>query len=142
MRCPVCRFDIRNHAPRQRQTNTTDHANSATNDVPNIDVSGAENTGAENTGVENTGVENMEEESSNTNTTTITPPDSLTQLAQTISTELLNAFQDIAPSQHGDITIEYGVLTDPNYVNNSNIDVSNTDVSNASINRNYYDVLD
>ena len=122
-------------------------------DVSGIEHTGTEHTGTEHTGTEHTGTEHMEEDSSTTNTnpniTTITPPDSLTQLAQTISTELMNAFQDIAPSQHGDITIEYGILTDPNYVNrdvsNTNVshtDVSYTDVSNEHVTRGYYDTVD
>ena len=125
VRCPVCRFDIRNHVHRQ---------------VNNEDISNTVDAGMS---AANTATANIDTSANTTapNITTITPPSNLVQLAQTISTELMNAFQDIAPSQHGDIIIEYGMIPNPGQstpLNNSNIsNINHTDISNG-----YYDGVD
>jgi hypothetical protein len=134
VRCPVCRFDIRNHV--HRQVNNEDTSNT----VVDSEIS-TSNTA--NTASANAATANIDTSANNTapNITTITPPSNLAQLAQTISTELMNAFQDIAPSQHGDIIIEYGMIPNPRQLtplNNSDIsNINHTDISNG-----YYDGID
>ena len=153
VRCPVCRFDIRNHVHRQVNnediSNTVDAgmsaANTATANMATANTwiraaRAAANTATANA---NTATANIDTSANTTapNITTITPPSNLVQLAQTISTELMNAFQDIAPSQHGDIIIEYGMIPNPGQstpLNNSNIsNINHTDISNG-----YYDGVD
>jgi len=151
VRCPVCRFDIRNHVHRQVNnediSNTVDAGMSAANTATANANTASENanTASANTATANanTATANIDTSANTTapNITTITPPSNLVQLAQTISTELMNAFQDIAPSQHGDIIIEYGMIPNPGQstpLNNSNIsNINHTDISNG-----YYDGVD
>jgi hypothetical protein len=158
VRCPVCRFDIRNHVHRQVNnediSNTVDAGISTSNTANTATAStwiraarAAANTATANantaTANANTATANIDTSANTTapNITTITPPSNLVQLAQTISTELMNAFQDIAPSQHGDIIIEYGMIPNPGQstpLNNSNIsNINHTDISNG-----YYDGVD
>jgi hypothetical protein len=164
VRCPVCRFDIRNHVHRQvnnedisntvvdSEISTSNTANTATASTWIRAARAAANTATANaaTANANTATANANAASANIDTsanntapniTTITPPSNLEQLAQTISTELMNAFQDIAPSQHGDIIIEYGMIPNPGQsipLNNSNIsNINHTDISNG-----YYDGVD
>jgi len=174
VRCPVCRFDIRNHVHRQVNnediSNTVDAGISTSNTATANANTATANTATASTWIRaaraaaNTATANANMATANANTatananmatanidtsanttapniTTITPPSNLVQLAQTISTELMNAFQDIAPSQHGDIIIEYGMIPNPGQstpLNNSNIsNINHTDISNG-----YYDGVD
>jgi len=146
VRCPVCRFDIRNHV--YREQSASDSSNSEvdidTSINSSINSSTSSNNITENTNnTDNTNnTENIttNENSSNnidnvqqTNSTTIIDtPSSLEELAQSISTELANALQTISPNNVGDIRIEYGVVTDPQQVQNNNLQslYHETDISN------------
>ena len=100
VRCPVCRFDIRNHV--HRGNHPTPATSVSTGPVTSVSTGPVTSvsTGPV-TSVSTAPVASAE------------PPNSLTQLTQTISRELTNAFQNIAPGGVGDIIIEYGVAPDP-----------------------------
>ena len=94
VRCPVCRFDIRNHV--HRGNHPTPATSVSTGPVTSVSTGPV-------TSVSTAPVASAE------------PPNSLAQLTQTITRELTNAFQNIAPGGVGDIIIEYGVVTDPSH---------------------------
>ena len=125
VRCPVCRFDIRNHVHRgNHPTPATSVSTGPVTSVSTGPVTSVSTMPAANdsTTVPATSVSTGPVTSVSTGPVTSVstapvasaePPNSLTQLTQTISRELTNAFQNIAPGGVGDIIIEYGVAPDP-----------------------------
>ena len=163
--CPVCRFDIRDHSNnivtssifnRRRVNGQFRNVNGSDNDVSgnDNDVSGNDNnvpgndndvSGNDNDVFgnnirnnvrrQNNDIFNQVTDISNVGYSEINPPRDLVELAQNISSELANAFNNSNSQNLGDITIEYGVIT-PQQINNDSI--QNNDNSNNDI----YDEID
>ena len=109
VRCPVCRFDIRNHVhrgnhPAATSVSTGPATSASTAPVASVSTGTATSVSTGTATSVSTGP-----------ATSVEPPNSLTQLTQTITRELTNAFQNIAPGGVGDIIIEYGVAPDPSH---------------------------
>ena len=152
VRCPVCRYDIRTYRQGQingdasnanananadTNTNANTNANANANANADADANADANANADadadaNANAANANADTEGDNRSDTNigTNNIMPPDSLAQLAQTISTELASAFRDIAPNNINDITIEYGMFANPNHAGANHTDASNSFISN------------
>ena len=125
VRCPVCRFDIRNHVhrgnhPAAASVGTGTAASVGTGPAASVGTGPAASVGTGPAASAGTGtaasVSTGPAASAGTaHPASAEPPNSLAQLTQTISRELTNAFQNIAPGGVGDIIIDYGVAPDPSH---------------------------